>query len=286
MWEDFHLQTEYKTLGEVAAQGDCYYNLCGSGSDISLNMQGAEATATKIVIPAGTVFPSRAYTTGETNVMNGYKITEKITLTRPEETNDMWGTTPIYSWKIIYGDPVVKDTEVKEAYLSGRDGDVRLILTLSAHDYKGIGNNIFLGDKFTHYNTLDKIVLCAGDKQVPLSEVVSDEVYFNLWGREGSISYGLKSEYKVSSFNAIIIKAGCEFPSYDYISNDVVDSKVTFKTVGEVVLRVWCTGNIVRNVWVTKMIVQALCVWMEAHVRWHMRWLSLVNIWNATWSAL
>ena len=226
----------YTTSGKELTLADVFgnaahYNIWGEKGSVAIELKDGLDPICKVVIKEGCQFPSRAFTEGTATTQLTYVVEQEITFTASETPKD---NSMSISWSKEVTLPTEnKDTEVKEAYLSGRDGDVRLILTLSAHDYKGIGNNISLGDKFTHYNTLDKIVLCAGDKEVPLSKVISDEVYFNLWGREGSISYGLKSEYKVSSFDAIIIKAGCEFPSYDYISNDVVDSKVTFKTVEE-----------------------------------------------------
>ena len=237
-WTDilvYSSETEYKPLNEVAAHGDYYYGLAGEGS-INLNMQGAEATAVKIVIPAGTVFPAVAYTGGvgagwgptdiaaTSTAMNGYVVEKEITLTRPSETNDLWGSTPIYSWNIeVEGQSAsggkTEETEVLSAHLLGAKNDVRVILTLKTNDYADIGDSVAVSEKYKNYTTMQHIYLGKDGVMIPLSQIVSEEVYYNLWGYEGSISYGLQSQYSLDSFDEVVIEAGCDFPSYVYTSS-------------------------------------------------------------------
>lgn len=99
--------------------------------------------------------------------------------------------------------------------------------------YAGIGNSVFTTSKFKHYNTLENIILCRGDRKIPLSEVVTDEVYYNLWGKEGCISYGLKDEYTLNSFDKVLVKPGCEFPAYAYTANESAQQMTAYTTTKE-----------------------------------------------------
>ena len=60
--------------------------------------------------------------------------------------------------------------------------------------------------------------------------VNTEEVYYNLWGRAGTVSYGLKPEYNVNSFDKIVVQSGCEFPAHSYTQSDTLDK--TAYTVG------------------------------------------------------
>ncbi|MBP3663774.1 MAG: hypothetical protein J6J03_01295, partial [Tyzzerella sp.] len=113
------------------------------------------------------------------------------------------------------------------------EGNVRLVLFLNNHDYEGIGESIVVTNKYLQYNSLENIMLCKGTTEVVLSEIVTDEVYYNLWGNQGSISYGLKPEYSATSFDKILVNNGCEFPSYAYTSDENAEYKVAYTTTAE-----------------------------------------------------
>lgn len=98
------------------------------------------------------------------------------------------------------------------------------ILTLSVQDYANAEESKACAGRFMDYNTLDSVELYSGGSKISLADAVNtEEVYYNLWGKTGTISYGLKSEYHVNSFDKIVVKSGCEFPAYSYTQTDSLD---------------------------------------------------------------
>lgn len=221
--------TEYKTLAEIYGN-EQYYNIWGETGSIAIDLaDGWDGTnVQKVVIKAGCEFPSYEYTSGSTTVKTVYKTKYEIVFTATEQTlNNASYVQSI----IIPSNPT--ETEVVDVQVMGATNDMRLIVFLSVHDYDVNLDSIACSARFKDYNTLANIFLCLGDKQVALADAINeDEVYFNLWGKTGSISYGLKPEYTVDSFEKVIVKSGCEFPSYIYATTDSLD-KVAYTTTTE-----------------------------------------------------
>lgn len=237
-WTDilvYSSETEYKPLNEVAAHGDYYYGLAGPNS-INLNMQGAEATAVKIVIPAGTVFPAVAYTGGEgagwgpteiaatSTAMNGYRVTRDTILTRPDTYNDKWGETDIYSWNIEYGayEKEKENVTLENVHFRWDGSAYNLLLMQSSHDHESVAANTVISDteRLAQYNTLDYITFTKEDNtEITLRDCFSGTAHYNIWG-EGSkpVSYKLKDFVKGDYITKITVKAGCELPSYLFTS--------------------------------------------------------------------
>ena len=239
-WSDIQVytsDTEYSSLKDVALNGDdYYYNLCGSGRDISFNMQGVENTAVKIVIPAGTVFPSMAYTGARgtswglqavapsSTIMNGYRVTRDTILTRPDAHNAKWAEQDIYSWNIEYGayEKEKENVTLDNVHFRWDGSAYNLLLMQSSHDHaSALANTVITDtDRLAQYNTLDYITFTKADNtEITLRKCFSGTAHYNIWG-EGSkpVSYKLKDFAQADYITKITVKAGCELPSYAFTS--------------------------------------------------------------------
>lgn len=239
-WSDIQVytsDTEYRSLKDVALNGDdYYYNMLGTGKDISLNMQGVQDSAVKIVIPAGTVFPSMAYTGGKSTswglptvaststVMNGYRVTRDTILTRPDTYNTKWGETDCYSWNIEYGAYEKEKENVTLSNVHFRwDGSAyNLLLMQSSHDHESVAANTVITDtdRLAQYNTLDYITFTKADNtEITLRECFSGTASYNIWNESSKpVSYKLKDFAQTDYITKITVKAGCELPSYAFTS--------------------------------------------------------------------
>lgn len=226
----------YTTAGEEYVLADIYdnvtmLNVWGEVGTFSVMLKKGIKPIEKVVVKANCEFPSRAFTEGKGDYQTTYVV--------PFETVFTAGATPTDNLMTVHWDKMknlptdAKDTEVMNAQFIGREGDVRLLLFLDKQDYAGIGNSVFTTSKFKHYNTLENVILCRGARKIPLSEIVTDEVYYNLWGNEGCISYGLKDEYTVNSFDKVLVKSGCEFPAYAYTANESTQQMTAYTTTKE-----------------------------------------------------
>ncbi len=226
----------YTTAGEEYVLADIYdnvsmFNIWGEVGTFSVLLKKDIQPIEKVVIKANCEIPSKAFTEGKGEYQIAYTVPFETVFTANTIPADNIATV---HWTKVKNLPTVaKDTEVMKAQFIGREGDVRLLLFLDKQDYKGIGNSVFTTSKFKQYNTLENVILCRGDRKISLSEIVTDEVYYNLWGNEGCISYGLKDEYTLNSFDKVFIKSGCEFPAYAYTANENAEQMTAYTTTKE-----------------------------------------------------
>lgn len=209
---------EAKSLAEVWQGGEKYYNIWGEQGCVAFSLaEGWNGeTITKVVVKEGCQFPSYEYTTENTTDKIVYEAKFETTFVASKQAEQN-----IYFERTEYIPPTIVDTTVTGAKLMGAEGDMRFILSLSVQDYDGADDSAIVSDKFKEYNTLSHIYLTSGSNVVTLEEIVNEEeVYYNLWGYENTISYGLKPEYTAKSFDKVIIQSGCEFPSFVYTSTD------------------------------------------------------------------
>lgn len=221
-----------KTLEELYT-GEGYYNLWGEEGCIGLDMMdGWDGTnVEKIVVDAGCEFPSYTYTSGATYDKTFYKTKYVTTFTAtvyPES-----GYDNVFYEQSMEIPPQAVDTKVTGATILGAKGDMRLIISLNRQDYKDVSDSTALTRRFADYNTLSNIVLVKEKKKVSLADAVNtDEIYYNLWGRTDTVSYGLKAKYTTGSFDQIIVQNGCEFPAASYTQSDSVE-KIAYTTVAK-----------------------------------------------------
>ena len=226
----------YTTEGEKFALSEVYdneamYNLWGEFGSFSVKLKDGLNPIHKVEIEAGCEFSSRTFTDGTSETRLTYVAKESVVFMANSEPQDNVMTVHWTRTEVV---PTInEDVEVIKVHLIGREGNVRLVLFLDQHDYEGIGESIAVTNKYLQYNSLENIVLCKGNTGVPLSEIVTDETYYNLWGNQGSVSYGLKPEYSANSFDNIIVKKGCEFPSFEYTSDENAEYKVAYTTTEE-----------------------------------------------------
>ena len=212
-----------KKLSEIYT-GEGYYNLWGEQGCIALDLtDGWDGTnVEKVVIQADCEFPSYLYTSGAIYDKTFYKTKYETIFRATAYPEAGYDNTAFEQSMIIPSQPV--DTTVLEATVLGASEDMRLILTLSVQDYANAGESEACTSRIMDYNTFASIELYSGSEKISLADAVNtEEVYYNLWGRTGTISYGLKSQYNVNSFDKIVVKRGCEFPAHSYTQTDSLD---------------------------------------------------------------
>lgn len=218
--------TEYTTLADIYGNEN-YYNIWGENGCVAVDLiDGWDGTnIQKVVIKAGCEFPSYTYTSGATNVRIAYKTKYDIIFTATEQMMD---NASYVQSMILPSNPI--DTMVENVKIMGSAEDVRLIFMLSVQDYEEALDSTPCLQRFKDYNTMDKVFLYIGNEKIALKNAINeDEVYYNLWGNAGSISYGLKPEYTLDSIVSVMVESGCEFPAYAYTSTTSTD-KVAYTT--------------------------------------------------------
>ena len=219
-------ETEYSTLADIYGD-EKYYNIWGENGSVALDLvDGWDGTnVQKVVIKAGCEFPSYEYTSGATNVKTSYKTSYDIIFTAAEQTMN----NASYVQSIIVPSKPI-ETEVESVKIMGSTADIRLIFMLSVQDYEEGLDSVPCLQRFKDYNTMDNVFLNIGNGRIALKDAINeDEVYYNLWGNVGSISYGLKPECTLDSITSVIVESGCEFPAYAYTSTTSTD-KVAYTT--------------------------------------------------------
>ena len=216
-----------KKLSEIYT-GEGYYNLWGEQGCIALDMtDGWDGTnVEKVVIKPDCEFPSYAYTSGAIYDKTFYKTKYETIFTATA-----FGVNNVAFDQAMIIPSIPVSTTVLDATVLGAAEDMRLILTLSVQDYANAAESEACMRRILDYNTLSSIELCSGNDRISLADAVNtEEVYYNLWGRAGTVSYGLKPEYNVNSFDKIVVQSGCEFPAHSYTQSDTLDK--TAYTVG------------------------------------------------------
>ncbi len=223
-------ETETKTLGELIATNEFYYNLWGTTA-IVLDMLDTfnGTTVTRIEIEKGCEFPAYAYTHGGAAAKTSYVTTEDMTYVFSSLAEGTSNAT--YE---RYYPTVLNDTKVKNVHV--RVG--RLLLFLSEHDYGAVaGTTPVDTTKLDIYNILNNVYVSNGTETKALKDVVTAETpYYNMWGETGSIAYTLATGWDGTNITSVLVKEGAEFPAYAYTSGQTTD-RVKFVTSQDVEFR-------------------------------------------------
>lgn len=233
-WNDIKLytsETDSQTLGTAYKEGgQKYYNMWEMANSVSIQVNETTYNSlTKIVIPAGTVFPSQAFTSGSTQKKGGFKTTKDITFVKPEGAVEKPNVG--YEWE-VYEEPANIDTTISKIQVRGKvDEKGYLFVFLGTHDYSGASANEYVADHFDEYNILSKIELFTETDQKLLSEVIDTDpttkepATYRRYGEDGSISFKLADGWNGKTIKKISIKQGAEFPSYRYTNGSATSKK-------------------------------------------------------------
>lgn len=204
--------SELNTLTSITYNDVAIGELFTAGTQINLNVWNrpntigfpiAEPVSDDVLkVPAGTQFPSSAYISDSSN-KTCYVVKQGVSFTYD-------GTQ--WTGKTIQTE---EETSVTKIHLRNTN---RLLFFLSVHDYQNVAGTT-PSTTYAAYNTLDKIQIYVGDTCVSLKEALGasgdTNVYYNVWGEAGSISYPLNSAmYTSNTVTKVVIPAGTEFPSY------------------------------------------------------------------------
>ena len=209
-------ETEYVTLKD-AHTNQKYYRIWDRANTLSIQLkEDTYNAATKIVIPAGTVFPSYAYDSDDSATKGGYVTTQELEFIKPVN---------LVPEKFGQGTPWIKTipateekTNVKNIHARGGN---KLLFFLSDEDYTGKGATVSATlNRIKEYDQLlDKIEIYTSDTDfTTLAEArdTTSTVFYNVWNEQGSIAFDLKSGWDATKISKVVVKAGCQFPSYEY----------------------------------------------------------------------
>lgn len=223
-WNDIKLytsETESQTLGD-AHVNQKYYNMWGMANSVSIQVNETTYNSlTKIVIPAGTVFPSQAFTSGSTLKKGGFKTTEDITFVKPDGATEGGSG---YEWT-VYEEPANIETTISKIQVRGEEGKNNdyLFVFLNNHDYS---TQDYVTSHFDEYDILTKIELSTAEGTKTLQKVMTDEpARYNRYGENGCITFGLKKGWNGTTIKRITFKQGAEFPSYSYTNGSATSKK-------------------------------------------------------------
>lgn len=233
---------ESATLGEIATV-DQFYNMWGEQNTYTVQVAEAWRTGvTQVVVPAGTEFPSVAYTGYTPWSADGSAVTvapttnEKKAFVTPFEVVFTADANGNY---IAQKNVPVKETEiaVKNLHIRGeyKAAEARshcfLIFFLSELDC--VGSTVPVGSALFEYNLLSYVKLWTSETEyVTLGDAFNHEkgtkeAYYNLWGENNTVAIQL-GNYHGGDFVKITIEPGCQFPSYAYTSGQSAAEKTAF----------------------------------------------------------
>lgn len=221
------------TLKDVYPAGDeIYYNLWGLENSLTIALGTSYDTVTKIVIPAGTVFPSATYTgygawdatsIPDNMIRNkgGFETTEEIVYVKPDGDGELVWT--------VQEETSSDTTKITNVHVRGGGSDYRLMLFLSNNDYTTQADVDFT--KLSEYNALDNIVLYDIDgNEYLLNDIDTGNAYYKCWTDADSIGFGISADLPIIA--KVVIKAGCELPTYSY-TNDGASERTYFLVENE-----------------------------------------------------
>lgn len=204
-----------------------YYNVWGETNSVSYQLDGDTYTAsnvTKIVIPAGTQFPSYSYTNASGAAV-AYTTEVTYVFTNDDTANPDWST----SWSVTVEVPMVDYENVTETAVTGayvRNG--ALEFALSKNDYSAVGGSVTPGANYATYNFLDKVIIydAAGNSATWKEAFQASKsnksnpmgCWYNLWTNPNRIAFELSEEWQ-GKIAKVFIPAGTQFPSAAY-TND------------------------------------------------------------------
>ena len=201
-----------------------YYNVWGETNSVSYQLDGDTYTAanvTKIVIPAGTQFPSYSYTNASGAAV-AYTTEVTYVFTNDDTANPDWST----SWSVTVEVPTVDYENVTETAVTGayvRNG--ALEFALSKNDYSAVGGSVTPGANYATYNFLDKVIIydAAGNSATWKEAFQASKsnksnpmgCWYNLWTNPNRIAFELSEEWQ-GKIAKVFIPAGTQFPSAAY----------------------------------------------------------------------
>ena len=204
---------------ETSAKWDknVYYNIWTETNSVSYQLDGDvyDATnVTKVVIPAGTQFPSFNYTNGEGTTV--YTIENTYVL-----TNNATTAKESMDWSISVE---VEPTETEVSVTMYGFNNNRLGIQLSQSDY-ATANQGFEYTAIASLNTLSKITYNG----VALSEASSPlegniDAYLNMWTHPNTFYFPMEAPV---AGDTIVIPKGTQFPSSAYIADGTPNYYVT-----------------------------------------------------------
>ena len=202
-----------------------FYKMHDKANNITIGLKVSASSISKIVIPAGTVFPSYAYSIGQNAKKYGYRTTETITFVNQNDTSQTnpWGEGTCWT---VYEEPANIETTISKIQVRGEENqNGYLFVFLGNNDYAGVAPNTPAGNKIAEYEPFSKIELSTETETKPLSEVITTEKTYNRYGATGSISFGLKPGWNGTTIKRITFKQGTEFPSYSYTNGSATSKK-------------------------------------------------------------
>ena len=212
------------TLGEALerASGDTnvYYNVWNETGSISFPLIPSlytASTVTKIVIPAGTQFPSYAYTNNSGSPI-AYTADATYTFTNNDFANPDWST----SWTVSVEYPPIDFAETETTVSSLKYQNSRLGLFISENDYANASNNAFTitEDQLVELYTLEKITVNG----TSLADIWTGDVGFLHMWTEKALWVPMSAP---TSGTVVKIPAGTQFPSYAFVSEGATTCYVT-----------------------------------------------------------
>lgn len=221
-------------LGDTAIYdggNNSFYRMHGKPNNITVGLKDSASSITKIVIPAGTVFPSYAYSSGQNTKKYGYRTTEAITFVNQNDTSQTnpWGVGTCWS---VYEEPANIETTISKIQVRGNENEKGyLFVFLGTHDYSDASANEYVQEHFEEYNILSKIELFTETDHKLLSEVIdkdpltAEPATYRRFTEAGSISFKLAEGWNGMTIKKISIKQGAQFPSYRYTNGSATSKK-------------------------------------------------------------
>lgn len=233
---------ESASLGEITHL-DQFYNMWGNQDTYSVQVAEAWQTGvTKVVVPAGTEFPSVAYTgytpwsadgsavavAPTTDEKNSFTTSVEVVFTADESGNYVAEkNVPVVETEIT-----VKNLHIRGSRVEGENRD-HCFLILFLSDLDCPGSTVPIGSALFEYNFLDYIKLWTSETEyITLREAYNGEqgtkeAYYNLWGEADTVAIQLGG-YNGGAFKKVTIDPECQFPSYSYTSGAVTAEKPAY----------------------------------------------------------
>ena len=206
-----------------------YYNVWGETGSVSYDFKSGfdNTNVTKIVIPAGTEFPSFEYTN------NGGEQKAYVTEKNVIWTNNGVGADSTNWSKITFGVAVEEeDVEIPTQTFNTSIVSVtphtnnHIGLGLSTSDYTG--GTLAANDAIASLNTLTNITYNGKTLEDSLIKTGDQNIYLDMWGNNHIIYFPMSAP---TEGDEISIPAGTQFPSYLGASGGLANTYVTTEDV-------------------------------------------------------
>ena len=212
----------YTTSGEYTFRetisAATYYNVWGETGSIAYDFKSGfdNTNVTKIVIPAGTEFPSFEYTNNG-GAQKAYVTTKNVIWTNNGVGADSTNWSSVSFGAVDNAIQTAETTTITNMHVR----DSFLLFFLGTNDYASAGSNASVGSTgLTDYNTLDKVqIYTTSGEVVPLWKVVNGTDCYKRYSEANSVAYKLNEGYNGTTIAGVYIPEGTEFPSYEYTNN-------------------------------------------------------------------